>query len=363
VSTAALRIGYALGAPTSILLRAKVFGDFKRAGVPVELYAKSLRGQAYEPISEYSADGGDKYGAKATGGELIAGLLAGRWELATVGDGSFLEALAQGQPIVAVAELGHDVKGASSHGFALRRGVVISKPGDYMGKLLASRRAGPSDAVLLLEYLEQAGLDLARDSIEIPKLPATAAERAALPKDKLTLVHGVYEDDLRSGVESGIIDGGFVHIGGFERGRDRLTIVKPLDAWADPSISNVLLVCRRDFLRDAVRRRQLKLLLKAYMGRIRYEKSLPSETRRYAGKEKRWLRMDGGVQGLSMPQYDDLPRVDLNALHGMLTLLRKHRRIDGKPFELEGSVDDGLLREAALEPAPSGSPGSGEASH
>jgi ABC-type nitrate/sulfonate/bicarbonate transport system substrate-binding protein len=262
-----------------------------------------------------------------------------------VGEGSFLEAAAAGKPVVAFAALGHDVKSRSGHVFAVRKELEIKRPEDYRGKILVTRRSGPGDAAFFREFLRQAGVDLDRDAIELPRLPRTLAQKAALPKDKVLLVYDVFEDDLARGIEGGIVDGGYFHLGWFEQD-PALKLVRPLHAWIDPELSSALLICRRDFLAGKDARRKLVLFLKAYIGRVRREKSLPPSERRAKENDPRWMRMDSASDGLNYPQYDDAPLVNRKALRGMRDLLRRQGALEGKDFDVEKAVDDSLVQEA-----------------
>jgi len=348
VSTRPLTVGYFLGGRTSMLMRLQEFGDFSREGVRVRLLTRKLRDDRYH-VLEHALLEADKENmeSKATGTELTQGVLDGRWDLATIGESSFLAAAAAGRPIVAVAELGHDVRGASGHLFAVRKGVSLSSPADYRGRLFVSRRAGPGDAAFLLEYLARQGVDLDRDVLELPSLPKTPAERAALPKDKVLVVTGVYEDDLTRGVLDGIVDGGFFHLKPFEALRRYLVAVAPLERWADPELSQAVLVCRKDFLERPENRARVEALLRAYVRRARYERTLPQE-RRHLREKEHWLSLDSATPGFNYPQYDPVPAVSTTTLEAMADLLRRRRRVDWKAdLALDAHVDNSLVARAA----------------
>ena len=59
--------------------------------------------------------------------------------------------------------------------------------------------------------------------------------------------------------------------------------------------------------------------------------------------------MDSATVGYNYPQYSDYPAVNAPMLRRMAGLLGKHRLVDLKGAALEGFIDSGPLREAAVE--------------
>lgn len=351
-----LRLAFFHGARTKVLMRMEATNKFKRLrenGVDVVLLAKSLRGgwSSYVGAKDIAYDEDDEFG-KSTGEECIRGLEKGRWQLATAGEGSFLAAAARGAPIVAVARLGHNTKGRSGQVFALREGLTISRPSDYLGTLLVTRRAGPGDLAFLLEYLSQAGVDVRRDTLFLERLPASPAEKAQLPKDKVLLVQGVFEDDLDRAVRDGVVDGGYFHIPR-RRWLERLRGLRPvkrMHEWVDPEFSNALLVCRRDFLDDAGNRQRLRALLYSLMLQIREDGPGPQKAEGAAADP--WKGTDPGALS---PAFKDVPVVNTAPLAGMLELLRRHTPGDWPAVDLSKHVDNSLVLDAARQlppPAP-----------
>lgn len=349
-----VRIGYFLGGRTSIVMRLAELGDFESEGLKATLLTKRLREREFHALDRAALESDSGFReSKATGVELIDGLLAGRWDLATVGESSFLAAAAAGEPVVAVATLGHDVRGQSGHLFALRKGLKPGGPEGYRGLLLLSRRAGPGDRAMLREYLLRAGVDLDADSVVIPRLPRTREERALLPRDKVLLAHEVDDDVMVSLARRGIADGGFFHLKPFESVAKQLYVVSPLEEWMNADVSQALLVCTRAYLRDPRGPETIRRFLRAYIKRVRRERALKPWERK-AG-HAHWARMDSSTPGLNYPQYDDVPIVKDYPLSEIVDLLRRHRLMKEGELPLSEYYDNSLVLEvtASLEVRPS----------
>lgn len=350
---APMRIGYFHGGRTVLMLRAYAAGDFDAHGAPVELYAAELRSGDYKvvprSIKKFNERGLERVG-KSKGTELIDGIMAGKFDLAMVGESSFLYSLHAGKPVVAIAELGHDVRGHAGHAFAVRAGQSADKPSDYFGKVYISRRAGPGDAIFLREYFERAGLDLKKDVLFLKSLPKSPGEKARLPKNKALLVEDVYEDLIADGIGNGVIDGGYFHLMNLQNMLGKFRLVKSLDHFGDPELSHALLVCRRDFLN--ANRRALTALLEAYVKRIRYEHGLSQAER--TRPQPKGLQPAVNFHGLNYPQYDRVPTVSAPLLYGVEKLLEKHGFIKEKKVRLEDYIDNTLvvdaLKQAGVDP-------------
>ena len=348
-SVGRLDVGYFLGGRTSILMRVQEEGGFAAEGLEVALLSKTLHGAEFAPLTREQVEKQD-YPSKVTGAELLDGLSNGSWDLATIGESSFLSAVAERKPVVAVAKLGYDLSDKSGHLFAVKKGTLLRSPADYRGKLFVSRRAGPGDEAFLLEYLARAGIDLDRDVLVLPKLPATAGEKRALPRDKVLLVYQVYEDELRRGVREGLIDGGFFHLKPFEKMRGELEMVEPLQGWTRAGSSMALLVCRRGFAATPEGRAKLEAFLAAFVKRVRLEKAMTSEQRRAQSSSDeavdRWRGLQSATPGADYPQYDAVPTVDAAALGAMASLLRKHKLVDWPDLDAAPYIDNTFVEEA-----------------
>lgn len=340
-----VRIGYFHGGRTALMLRLYETDGFRKKGLNVEYYAKTLRGNEYtkvpESIEEFNEGGTDDVG-KSKGTELIDMMLAGKFDLAMVGESSFIFSIYAGKPIVAIAELGHDVNGQAGHVFLMRKGLKTDKPADYFGKVLVSRRAGPGDAIFLREYLEHAGVNLKTQVLHLDALPGTPAEKELLPRDKAIVVEDVFEDDMRKGVRNGVIDGGYFHLMGVPKKMNEFDLVKSLDDFGNPELSHALLVCTRDFLN--ANRGTLTTLLEAYIERIKYEHGLSYEER--TRPQAKGLQMAMDFRGLNYPQYDLVPTVSAGLLYEVDKLLKKHGFIGKKTVKIETYVDNALVTAA-----------------
>ncbi len=338
----AIKVGFFHGGRTDLLLRLYEHGGFARKGLNVEFYAAKLRSTEYQlvpqSIEEFDRGGTDKVG-KTKGSELIDGMFDGKFDLAMVGESSFIHSVYAGKPIVAIAELGHDVKGQAGHVFLMRKGLKADKPQDYFGKVLVSRRAGPGDAVFLREYLEHAGVSLADDAVYLAALPKSLAEKERLPKNKVFLAEDVYEDDMRRGMNNGVIDGGYFHLMGVPKNAADFNVVKSLDDFANPEMSLALLICTREFLN--ANRESLTLLLEAYIERIKLEHGLSYEERTKPRDKGLQMALDFG--GLNYPQYDLPPTINAELLNQMARLLRKHRFVGANEVQMGHYVDNSLV--------------------
>jgi ABC-type nitrate/sulfonate/bicarbonate transport system substrate-binding protein len=341
-----IRIGYFHGGRTALMLRLYVADGFAKKGLNVEYYAAALHSDKFKiipkSIEKFNA-GGTKVVGKTKGTELINAMLAGKFDLAMVGESSFIYSIHAGTPIMAIAELGHDVKGEAGHVFMMRKGLKTGKPEDYFGKVVVSRRAGPGDAVFLREYLEYAGVNLKTSAVYLKSLPRSLAEKRCLPRDKVLIAEDVYEDEMRSGLRDGVIDGGYIHLMGVPQKLRDFRIVNSLEDFANPELSHALLICTGDFLR--ANRARLTTLLEAYIERIKYEHGLSYEER--TRPQKKGLQMAMDLDGLNYPQYNLIPTVSTALLYEVDKLLVKHGFIDEKAVKIEDYVDNSLVLAAA----------------
>ena len=340
-----VRIGYFHGGRTALMLRIYETDGFAKRGLKVDYYAAPLRGKEYKlvprSIEEFNEGGTDNVG-KTKGTELIDALLEGKFDLAMVGESSFIYSIHSGKPIVAIAELGHDVKGQAGHVFLMRKGLRTGKPQDYFGKIVVSRRAGPGDAIFLREYLEHAGVNLKTSAVYLKSLPKNRVEKKLLPSDKVLIAEDVYEDDMRKGVMNGVIDGGYFHLMGVPKKSRDFDTIESLDAFANPELSHAVLVCTKDFLR--ANREELVTLLEVYIERIKYEHGLSYEER--TKSQNKGLQMALDLNGLNYPQYDLVPTVGTGLLYDVKKLLEKHGFISRKDVKIENYTDNSLVYEA-----------------
>lgn len=339
----AIKIGYFHGGRTALMMRIYEKDGFAKRGLPVEFYARTLRGKEYElvpkSIKEFNED---MHAGKAKGTELIDAMLEGKFDLAMVGESSFIYSIYAGKPIIAIAELGHDVKGQAGHVFLIRKGLKTDGPEDYFGKLFVSRRAGAGDAIFLKEYFEHAGINLKTDILRLGTLPKTLEEKKKLSKNKVIIVEDVYEDEMKRGIIGGVIDGGYFHLMGVPKKMHSFNIVKSLDDWADSELSHALLVCTKEFL--YAHRESLITLLETYIERIKYEHGLSYEER--TRLQSKGLQMATNLHGLNYPQYDIVPTVGVDLLYKVAGLMRKHKFIGEKDIKIEDFVDNSLVLSA-----------------
>lgn len=318
----AVKIGYFHGGRTMLLYRAYINGEFNSAKVPVEFFTRDLRSQALYLVSDKPGEPVDKdvFG-KIRGGELIDEVVSGELDAATVGEDAFIDAVSGGKQIVAVAMLGHDTKEAPAHAILIRKGLKINSPQDLKEKVLATRRAGDGDATLLKEFLLQNGLDPAKD---------------------VKIIEQVDDTLWKQGLIDGTFDGGYYH----EAAAKSLVesgaayIYRKLD-WVDPEISQSLLVFDKNFVEkhpDAVTQ-----ILRVYLNRIKYEKSLSEEVRM---QYSFGMQMEDDFQGMNLPQYNFPPLVSLQLLDKMQDLLIKQKAINNRA-NLSTFIDNNFVETLA----------------
>jgi len=343
--TKPVRLGYFHGGRTVLMLRAYENGEFETKGLGVEFYSKRLYEKEYKlipkSIQEFNKGGKGKAGA-VTGVEFMEEVMNDQFDLAVVGEGSFISSVYAGQPVVAIAELGHDVRGHSGHVFAMRKGLKADKPADLLGKVLISRRAGFSDSVFLRELLEKKGINTEKQVLRLDVLPSTMEEKQKLPKDKVIIIDNLFEDKMQEGMDRGIIDGGYFHLMAFSKITGSFQIIHPLHYWEDPELSHALLVCRKEFLKN--NKERLTAFLEVYIKRIQYEHSLSYEER--TRKQPKGLQMAINLDGLNYPQYDIVPVVNTGLLNKVVDLLKKYKYINNKKIEIGKFVDNSLVYSA-----------------
>ena len=321
MSTGPVRVGYFHGGRTNLFYRAYIHGCFGAAGADVELYTKKLHGKIFSKI-ETSAwlEGGDTEG-KASGVELVDKIAGGEFDAGTIGEASFLDAIQRRLPVVAVALLGHQTEDKPGHAIILRTGVAVDKPADLKGKTLISRRAGPMDEVLLREFVVRMGLDPDKDVKIIPQ---------------------VAEDDAISLLADGKIDGGFYHLLLAKLAVEKKLgyIYRPMD-WANPAMLQALLVFNADYARKNPEK--VQKVVDAYVARIAYEHALPEEKKDRSGMKGMMMKED--FRGLSIPAYDDEPKVRLELLAQARDLLLKHGGLKSA-VDIAPSVDNSFVERA-----------------
>ena len=330
-STAAVRLGYFHGGRTGLFYRVCVNGCFAAAGIRLDLYSRrGMRDAGFTriPMGLWLDDEGL---AKASGVDIVDRIAAGELDGGTIGEASFLDAVDRGQPIVAVALLGHQTTDNPSHAILIRRGLEIRSPEDLKGKTLISRKAGPMDEALLREFVRQEGLDPDKDVKILPQ---------------------VYNDEAKSLLIAGKVDGGLYHLLAAKKLIEKKAayLYRPMD-WADPGMLQALLVFHKDYLRrnpDTVRR-----IVEAYTRRIAFERAIPEEK-----KDRsffRGLMMAGDFEGLKVPSHSLPPRVRLEPLAQAQQLLLRSGALK-KASKLEPFIDNRFVDQAAAalaaDPAP-----------
>lgn len=317
-----VKIGYFHGGRTMLLYRAFINGEFD--SLNLKLVTKDLGKENYYEVTKSFEDttNNENYG-KVRGGELIDEVVAGRLDGATVGESSFIKAVLDGKPVVAVALLGFDSKERPAHAILMRTGVKVDKPLDLKGKKLITRRAGDGDETFLREYLVQQGLD---------------------PDKDVKLVTQVDDREWVDSFVTGDFDGGYFHEMAVEQvvGRKEGYVLRKLD-WVNPVLSQAVLVFHKDFLKRNPER--VKKILKVYVDRIYYEYSLTKEQRTTKNGEELpiGLKMETDFMGMGLPVYREDAYVSSDLLIEMCNLLAKHEKVSGDCEEISKFIDNKLV--------------------
>ncbi len=326
-----VKIGYFYGGRTNMLYRTYLYRYFEDIGVNVKLYTRNLRDNSlfevpkkHNIIGEIKKEVGDESFGKISGVEVIDYIVDGHFHGGAVGESSFIEAVNKGDPIVAVAMLGHDSIKSPGKAIILRKGLVIKSPQDFKGKTLISRRAGPGDPIFLREFLRSIGM---------------ADEKS------IKIIDGVYEDQIGPLLAEGKIDGGLYHLKALIEIVEKGTayVFRPMD-WMNPELSHALLIFRKDFVDkhpDLVQK-----VVSAYVKRIHYEKSLPEHQIEKSRDKGLTMRLE--FMGMCIPQYDMPPYVRADLLNDMQDLFIKYGHLK-KGARIEDFIDNSFVERAVKD--------------
>lgn len=325
-----VRIGYFLGGRTALFYRAYINHDFDKEGVNLILCTKAIRDQRifdmpknHKEVKEFYYGKIKNYG-RVEGTRIIEDMVQNKLQGGTVGESSFVLAVAQGAPIVAVAMLGHDGRTNPGKAIIVSTGSGIKRPEDFKGKTLVSRRAGPGDAIFLKEFVRHLGLD---------------------PEKDVKIIDGVDDKETIRLLKQKKIDGGFYHVRHIYAiiERDKSAYVyETMDKWMDPEISQAVLVFRKDFV--AQHPEIVEKIIKTYMKRIASEGELSQEQKlAYArdynmGTHREDLMEQRSLwyEGMDLPQCDYPPYLQIGQLNQIQDLLLKYnyiqQKVDLAPF-------------------------------
>lgn len=321
-----IQIGYFHGGRTIILYRTKIFREFEKAGIDVELMTRFLRSKNYFPMPDLTVEKKISNVGKATGDELIRMVVNGTFQGATVGETAFLRAVREGAPIVAVAELGHDVKDGAGHALVLRKGVTLKGPESMRGLRFGARRSAGGDEVVLREFITQHGLN---------------------PDKDVKLISNISDDVFGFMLARGELDGAYGHALSIKKWLEKhkfpVYIHRPLD-WINPEMSMSVLVFHKDFVAEHPTTVQKVVL--SYMRRSRTEFAMPTAHRKRAGKKGLQIEMD--FEGLNLPEHRRIPEVQTALLNEWQTILRKHGVLD-QTLDISPFIDNSFVQNAAKE--------------
>lgn len=325
-----VRIGYFLGGRTALFYRAYLNHDFDKEGVNVILCTKAIGDERifdmpknHEEVKELYYGMIKNYG-RVEGTRIIADMVKNKLQGGTVGESSFVLAVAQGAPIVAVAMLGHDGITHPGKAIIVRHGSGIKRPEDFKGKTLVSRRAGPGDAIFLKEFVRHLGLDPGKD---------------------VKIIEQVDDKETLRLLKQKKIDGGLYHVRHvyviIERDKSGY-VYETMDKWMNPAISQSVLAFRKDFV--AQHPEIVEKIIKTYMKRIVSEGKISQEqklayARNYnmeTHREDLMTQRSLWYEDMDLPECDYPPYLQLDQLNEIQGLLLKYnyiqRKIDLSPF-------------------------------
>lgn len=319
-----VRIGYFHGGRTMLLYRSYINNEYEKGGVSVELLTHDLGETKFKVASKNFQDIVDvNFFGRVSGIELLNGISKGDFDGVVTGETSFLKAVHQDLPVVAVALLGHDIPEAPAHAVLLRKGLKVNSPSDLKGKVFAARRSGDGDIAYLKDFFVKMGLD---------------------PDKDVQIAQQVDEDEWMDGMRTGKFDGGYYHLVAVKKlvDEDVAYIYKTLD-WIDPETSQALLVFGREYAKQHPQ--EIKALLRVYMKRIKYEQSLPEKNRLEdpANDKQIGLQMAMDYHGMNLPQYSTPPLVSESVLKTMQDLLYKYEAIGAKD-DLAPYIDNSFVK-------------------
>ncbi len=327
-----VHIGYTHNPRHVILYRTYINHAFSDVGVKVELVSKPTAQSDFEPVPQNYEDIKTipSYG-QIDDEELLAGLAEKKWDAATVSAATFVQGVAQGLPIVAIAELAHDQKDRPSHAIMFRRNLVIDSPDDIKGTTISNQTTGLLGELFLKEFLAQHGiseLDVAINTDE-------AAGQ--------TFSDGLFAHTLRfmKAAQNAREDASPTE----EKSKKKspplpdMLMYESMDKWMNPELSHALLVFHKDYI--ARNPQEVERVVLAYMNEIEKERKLPESVRLLnPGRGFLFgLQMETLIAGLGLPQPDMPPTVSLPLLNELQDLFIKHGYLNS-PNKLDAYVDN-----------------------
>lgn len=321
-----VRIGYFHGGRTIIFYRTQIFREFERSGVDVELMTRNLKNHYYFPMPDLTIDRKVSNLGKTSGSELAKLVANGTFQGATIGETAFIQAVRSGLPLVAVAELGHDVRDGAGHALVLRKGVKINGRDSLRGLRLGSRRSAGGDEVVLREFVSHMGLNPDRDVKIIPN---------------------INDDVFGEMITRGQLDGAYGHLLAIQKWMEKkdvpVYIHRQLD-WIDPEMSLSVLVFHKDFVEKYPG--SVQRIVTAYVRRVRMEWAMPVSEKRVEGQKGVQIEMD--FNGLNLPEHRQVPMVQIQLLNEWQKLLVKHGALD-RTVDLKTYVDNSFVERAGEE--------------
>lgn len=323
-----VRIGYFHGGKAYALYRAYSNNYFSAEDVEVTLYSKFLDKRRWRRVPVKfkklklvnNWNGENRYFGKVSGMEIVKAIEKGIVDGGTVGEASFVAAVANNSSIVAVAMLGQGEETNRLGVIVVRNDVVIRKPEDFKGKTLITPRSGPFNYICLKKFIESIGLD---------------------PENDVTIIDQVPEDQLVSILEQKKADGGLYNLNMADRVAIRRVayVYRKMD-WVNPDLPHGLLVFRKDFVE--AHPQEIEKIVRAYMKRLKYEKNNPQE-KRTADENLGFNKTLYWREERSYP-----PLVSLDLLNEVQGLMRKYQTISTE-VDLEKFINNDFVEEVYKE--------------
>lgn len=299
-----VRIGYAHAGRAATLWRAYVDRYFWAENVKVEFYSKYLHQNEWHKVSDrifemdkFSED--YNYFGVVGGQEIIEAIEAGELDGGVVGAASFVHAVNNGVPVVAVITLEYD---AEDRAIIMNSNVIINNPEDFKGKTLSTQRTGPDSIIFLKEFIKSIGLD---------------------PEKDVTILEQIPEDELYELAKEKKVDGGLWHSPEASMlVKDDLAYIYRKMDWMDPRLSHGLLIFRKDFMET--HSVEIEKIVRAYIKKVKH---------------------DHDILGENYPRTDYPPLVRVDLLEGLQDLLFEYGKIDGK-VDLARFINNDFVKRA-----------------
>lgn len=324
----AVNIGYIESYQGSVIYRAHLYGFFGQEDVDVNLYTwildegvpvkipirvpnthKEMRSLLLDETRIYE--------------DTVKFMMSGAFDGGILNASTFITALNQGVPLVAVAMLGREDETNPGRAFLLRNDVRADSTEDLRGLTFAVCRETPSHMIFFEEFLKETGLVRGED---------------------VTIIEGVDAKQAQQWLQEGVIDGGLWTLAPVRHlvNAGVAYVYRRMD-WMEP-VNHALLVFNRDYIENHPEK--VQKVVNAYVNRVAYEKNLPKKER-YDESWDRGLMIEGQFEGMNKVVFEFPPKIRLDLLGKIQNLLLEYEYVDST-VDIADFVDFSFV-ENALE--------------